>query len=240
VQAPTLLLVGSRDQEVLALNQAARRQMTADIAHELRTPLTAISLHAHVLNANGDHDAREAAARSLQQQAMHAGDILTQLLAFARAQRQGDGDLQPVCLAELLKRVVAQHAQAAHDSGHELSLDLPPDATQWHLQGRPLLLELAVRNLVDNALQHTPPGTQVEVSLSFSGGNWELAVSDQTDAQSGVPVAARPHTAGLGLGLLLVRRIASWHGAQLESGEAPAPWTSRHALVWPATALRRS
>ena len=216
------------------------RAFASDIAHELRTPLTAISLHAHVLNTNGDHDAREAAARSLQQQAMHAGDILTQLLAFARAQRQGDGDLQPVCLAELLKRVVAQHAQAAHDSGHELSLELPPDAAQWHLKGRPLLLELAVRNLVDNALQHTPPGTQVEVSLNLNGSSWELAVSDQTGTLPSGPAAGHTRTPGLGLGLLLVRRIASWHGAQLESGEAPAPWTSRHALVWPADALRCS
>lgn len=214
------------------------RAFASDIAHELRTPLTAISLQAHVLIESANAVARETAARSLQQQAMHAGDILAQLLAFARAQRQGKGDLQPVCLASLLKRVVAQHAQAAHDSGHDLALELPPDAQRWHLLGRPLLLELAVRNLLDNALKHTPSGTLVEVSLALHSDTWVLAVRDQAGQTPGKTATAREHAKGLGLGLTLVERIATWHGAQLQSGPTPAPWTSRHALVWPAQALR--
>jgi len=208
------------------------RAFASDIAHELRTPLTAISLQAHVLAQAGEGPDREATARTLHTQAMHAGDILAQLLAFARAQRQGEGDVQPVCLADLLKRVVAQHAQTAHDSGHELALDVAPDTARATLPGRPLLLELAARNLLDNALQHTPRGTRVCVSLAWQGG-LSLAVSDNGHALPD----AHPTSAGLGLGLTLVKRIAHWHGAQWQAVAPPPPWTTRHTLVWPDAAI---
>ena len=216
------------------------RAFASDIAHELRTPLTAISLQAHAVAHGADGPERDAAALALQTQALHAGDILSQLLAFARAQRQGDGGVQPVCLADLLKRVVAQHAQAAHDSGHELALEVTPDTATLRLPGRPLLLELAVRNLVDNALRHTPRGTQVWVTLAQVGTQVHLAVGD--DAPGTPPPATGPDqpAAGLGLGLTLVKRIAAWHGAQWQvslAGAAPPPWTTRCALVWPRTAL---
>lgn len=214
------------------------RAFASDIAHELRTPLTAISLQAHVLIGTDDPVASRTAALSLREQALHAGDILAQLLAFARAQRQGEGDLQPVCLAEVLRRVVAQHAQRADETGHELALELPADADRWRLPGRPLLLELAVRNLVDNALKHTPAGTLVEVSLGHTEDTWVLAVRDQPDPTQPPSSTSVPPSTGLGLGLTLVLRIATWHGARLEIGTAPPPWQHSHALVWPAQALR--
>jgi len=211
------------------------RAFASDIAHELRTPLMAISLQAHVAALGSTAEEREAAALTLQAQALHAGNILAQLLDFARAQRQGDGDLQPVCLAEVLKRVVAQHAQTAHDSGHDLALDVAADTAQLQLPGRPLLLELAVRNLVDNALRHTPRGTQVCVFLEKRGDTLNLDVCDDAKAASPTPRPAQ--TSGLGLGLTLVKRIATWHGARWETGAAPAPWTTRHRLAWPLGAL---
>lgn len=204
------------------------RAFASDIAHELRTPLTAISLQAHALVHAAHGPERDAAALALQTQALHAGNILSQLLAFARAQRQGDGGVQAVCLADLLKRVVAQHAQAAHDSGHELALDVAPDTAHTTKPGRPLLLELAVRNLIDNALRHTPPGTKVWVTLC-NEDRLVLAVTDSGDTSA-------PATGGLGLGLTLVKRIADWHGIQWDTAKPPPPWTTRHALVWPATA----
>lgn len=209
------------------------RAFASDIAHELRTPLTAISLQAHVLAQAGEGPERDAAVRALHTQAMHAGNILAQLLAFARAQRQGEGDVQPVCLADLLKRVVAQHAQTAHDSGHELALEVAPDTALATLPGRPLLLELAVRNLLDNALRHTPQGTRVCVSLAWQGG-LSLAVSDNGHP---LPDTHPTTTAGLGLGLTLVKRIAQWHGAQWQAVAPPPPWTTRHTLVWPDAAI---
>jgi len=177
------------------------RAFASDIAHELRTPLTAISVQAHALTGSGDPLARDAAAQRMQQQAMHAGDILTQLLAFARAQRQGEVGSQPICVAHLVKSVLAQHAQTAHESGHDLVLEVSPEAHRWQLQGHPLLLELAVRNLVDNALRHTPEGTQVLVSLELDKGMWVLAVSDKPPPVAPAAGVGPEAVHGLGLGL---------------------------------------
>ncbi len=66
-----------------------------------------------------------------------------------------------VDVGEVALQLVADHAQKAHETDHELSLSRP-DAPVT-LAVPPLLLELALRNLIDNALQHTPPDTQVSV-----------------------------------------------------------------------------
>lgn len=205
------------------------RAFASDIAHELRTPLTAISLQAHVAALADTPDQRAAAARQLEAQALQAGDILAQLLDFARAQRAEADTLQPVVLADWLPRWVGEHAQTALDRGQDLSLHTAPDVQQATVSGRPLLLALAVRNLVDNALRHNPPGTKVAVSLQRQGSGLLLAVDDD-----GPPATATSASAGLGLGVTLVKRIAQWHGAQWHTEPPPPPATKRHALLWPA------
>jgi two-component system sensor histidine kinase QseC len=93
------------------------------------------------------------------------------------------------------------------------------------------MLELALRNLVDNALRHTPTGTQVEVRVGpGEDGAVVLSVSDD-GARQGPQSSARP---GMGVGLTLVQRIADAHGIRLLQGPVAPPFTTRYALVWPA------
>lgn len=209
------------------------RTFAADIAHELRTPLTAISLQAHVVAHAEDARTQYAAAQQVETQALYAGEILSQLLDFARAQRSGADVLEDVNLATLLSEVLAEHAQVALDTAHELSLEVDPSARSPCVPGKRLLLALLVRNLLDNALRHTPPGTQVRVSLQWLDSQLVLAVEDD-----GMRSAHSPSGTGLGLGLTLVKRIADWHGAQWLSGGATPPWSSRYALQWPADKVK--
>lgn len=85
---------------------------------------------------------------------MRAGHVITQLLALARASR---ADLQQqmtlLDLGAWARQVVAGYAQAAWKSGHQLSAH---GDEGLQVRAHPLLLELALRNLIDNALQHTP------------------------------------------------------------------------------------
>ena len=211
------------------------RDFASDIAHELRTPLTALALQANVATASTNASERALALRALQAQALHAGDILAQLLAFARARRPGSDDVQTICLIQLARKVVGQHAQAAVDSGHELSLEITPAAQSSILvQGRPLLLELALRNLIDNALKHTARGTHVQVDVYAAPDGQGIGVSNSESASS---TTAKPpeQGLGLGLGLMLVKRIAAWHGALWQQDQATPPWHTRFALHWPAT-----
>jgi two-component system sensor histidine kinase QseC len=217
------------------------RQFASDIAHELRTPLTALSLQAHAVQHAATASEHTAAAQSVHQLALHAGALLQQLLDFARAQRQQGLAMAQVDLPALVQQVVADHAQAAHDSGHELELVLnlgptPPPAPAV----QPLLLALALRNLVANALTHTPTGTQVRVQVSATSQGWRLTVDDDGQARrmashdTDTPHPSPPthaQTKGLGLGLTLARRIAQWHDAEWLSERPPAPYTTRFGLA---------
>ena len=118
-------------------------------------------------------------------------------------------------------------------SGHELSLDQPEDLVTVRTQ--PLLLELALRNLIENALFHTPPGTQVGVQVWRTADAVGVSVSDdgQRPGAPAVAATASSGASGLGLGLRLVARIAEELGATLERSTGEAPMTTRFTFRWP-------
>lgn len=215
--------------------QAQReRQFASDVAHELRTPLTAITLQARAAQA----DPSPQRLARLEQEALRAGRILTQLLDLARAQRAGQqgsaqaGDaVQDTALGEMAARLISAHAQLAYESDHEMSL--VQEQGEVSVQVQPMLLELALRNLIENALRHTPPGTQVEVSVWRDARGQGVSVSDDGQ-RAGVTAPAAQASSGLGLGLRLVERIAEELGARLERDNGVAPMTTRFSLRWPA------
>jgi two-component system, OmpR family, sensor histidine kinase QseC len=211
--------------------QAEReRAFASDVAHELRTPLAAIALQAGV----AQHEPSPERLAQLEQEALRAGRILTQLLDLARAQRHGgagDAGHCPVALdlGEVAERLVAELAPQAHGSEHELSLQSLAGPVQ--VFAAPLLLELALRNLIGNALRHTPGGTQVVVEVWRSAEAHGVSVSD--DGQRAGAPAPRASSDGLGLGLRLVERMAEQMGAQLQRSPGAAPMTTCFTLHWP-------
>lgn len=219
----------------LAEQMQQERDFTSDVAHELRTPLTALALQSHLATTATDTVQQARALHAVHAQALHAGDVLAQLLAFARAQRQGALEAEPVNLNRLGHQAVAQHAQAAHDSGHELALEATAPDHAVTVAGRPLLLALALRNLLDNALMHTPPGTHIQVDVWADAQGCGLSVSNTHAAPGSVaPDAASQAPSGLGLGLRLARRIAAWHGAQWQTHTTDPRWPTRFGLFWPS------
>ena len=206
------------------------RRFAADVAHELRTPLTSLVLQAR----RARHGAAAEQAQALQaveQGALGAGRILTQLLDLARAQSLTGERSEPLDLCALALRVVSEHAALAHELGQDIALEAPESSLVVH--GQATLVALALRNLVDNALRHNPAGTYVEVRVTRDGeGQAILSVSDD-----GADFSAdrKPEAeTGLGIGLTLVERIAQSQGAQLVRDAGAAPFTKRFALVWPS------
>lgn len=208
------------------------RRFTSDVAHELRTPLTALVWQAKLAREDSEPAVRNQALQQVEQDALRAGRILTQLLDLARAQGPDAVPDQAVDLCALARQVVTDHVPQAHGCDHDLALDAP-DAPLW-VAGRSAMLALALRNLVDNALRHTPPGTRVEVSVGTGAdGRVTLAVSDDGTSR---PTGSAPPAAGMGIGLTLVQRIADAHGVPLQQGGGTAPFGTRYALVWPTVA----
>jgi two-component system sensor histidine kinase QseC len=204
------------------------REFASDVAHELRTPLAALALQARA----AQHDASPERLAQLEHEALRAGRILHQLLDLARAQRKlaGSEGAPAVVLGELAAEVIAAHVPKAHESGHELSLQQPEQALSVHAE--PMLLALALRNLIDNALSHTPRGSQVQVSVWADGTSVGVSVSDD-GRRPGAALERPAESGGLGLGLRLVQRIAEQIGAVLERDEGEAPMTTRFSLRWP-------
>jgi two-component system, OmpR family, sensor histidine kinase QseC len=230
--------VSAINQLVDTLQTRARREreFASDVAHELRTPLAAIALQASA----AQHEPSPEQLERLEQEALRAGHILSQLLDLARAQRSvtpssahAPHGAEMVELGEVAARVIADHAPSAYESGHEISL-IPFDAPV-KLRLQPLLLELALRNLIENALRHTPPGTQVEVSAWRSpSGTAGVSVSDDGARPSAAGRdGSNGRSAGLGLGLRLVERLAESMGAVLDRDAGVPPMTTRFTLRWP-------
>jgi two-component system sensor histidine kinase QseC len=201
------------------------RALANEVAHELRTPLTSIALQARSAQHAPAGPAQQAALARLEDDALRAGDVLAHLLALARTSRaELDEAAQAVDLDAVARRVVAEFAPEAHGAGRELGLASPGP---FRLLGHAVLLELALRNLVQNALAHTPPGTVVEVELDPDNG--VLQVSDDGPQRSGAPGNASSggvQPLRMGLGHRVVEKVAALHGATFEP-DVPLPGPRR-------------
>ncbi len=211
---------------------ARERELASEVAHELRTPLASLRLHAAALQSGGLPAAeREEATRRIALDAARAGLVLADLLALARASRAELAEAeQPLDLVELARRVAAEFGDAALAGDHDLSVEAPAVCA---VKGHPVLLQLALRNLIENALAHTPRGTAVQVRVAT--GPPALEVRDNGAAVGRSQACATSHHLGLGLGHQVVRRVASVHDAKFEIDDSsPGERTYRIVFGEPA------
>ncbi|MGA8044648.1 MAG: ATP-binding protein, partial [Dermatophilaceae bacterium] len=200
------------------------RAFIADAAHELRTPLTALSLQLQSLAAAGATEDRDAAVRNLEAGVARAARLIEQLLAVAREQHAGERQRRPLDLDEFVRQVVAEWVPLAEAAGIDLGI---AEAEVVRVLAEGDGLRMLLGNLLDNAIRYTPRGGRVDVRVSHMGGSPPRAVLSVTDTGPGIPVAERervfdrfhrvPGTVagGSGLGLALVRSVASRHDGQV-------------------------
>lgn len=151
-------VVGSINMLIQRYNAALsrERELASEVAHELRTPLASLALNAAALRGPLSPAEHDEASKRVADDAARAGAVMADLLALARTSRTELAEAaQPTELSELARRVAAEYVHAALDSDHDLSVDAPAPCV---VSGHPVLLQIALRNLIENALHHTPPG----------------------------------------------------------------------------------
>lgn len=204
------------------------QQFTADASHELRNPLTAIRASVAVLQ---QHPERLQASdqdrlRAIFSATAQMGQLVDGLLLLARLDHLGREHLhcRPIALDEILEDLVDLYRDRAHQAGIHLSSQL---STSIELDADPIQLQRLFTNLLVNALQYTPRGGRVTVTLQEQG-RWAIATVEDTGI--GIDPMSLPRIfdrfwraessqnqreSGSGLGLAIAQAIAQSHGGEI-------------------------
>jgi len=213
-------------------------QLGARLSHELKNPLAAIKALAQIwTRAAQDPEEREQLG-TIVSEAERMRHVLEEYLSFSRPLEKLR--LQEVSLGKLARDVVAVLAGRADEA--RVAMRAEGDAGT---AADPRRLKEALLNLVANALEATPPGGRVDVTVSAENGVARITVAD---SGAGMPpdVLNRIGTAffttresGTGLGVLLARSVLTQHGGSLRYESAPGVGTTAIATL-PATWPERS
>jgi two-component system phosphate regulon sensor histidine kinase PhoR len=200
-----------------------RRDFVANVSHELRTPLTAIKGYAEaLLDDPDDADARQRFLQIIQRHGTRMERLVADLLRLARLDaRQEQLDRVPTDLRELLDGVVEDLEPLITEKQTQVSVEADPGLASVALD--PAKVHDIVRNLVENAVNYTPPCGVVQVRATAAGGNLSVVVADNGP---GIPSEdlgrvferfyrvdkSRGRPGGTGLGLAIVKHLADLHG----------------------------
>jgi two-component system, OmpR family, sensor kinase len=202
-------------QRQLAEVETARRRFIATASHELRTPIFSLSGFLELLEDEElDEETRAAFLRQLRVQVDRLGKLATDLLDLSRLEA-GSLELrpEPTDVGALAKAVAAEFTPAL--AAHESHLEVRLPGVRVEALCDPERVAQIMRILLDNALSHTPAGTDVVVAASQDNGRARLAV---TDFGPGIrrgdlerifePFYTSDDAQGSGLGLAIAHELA--------------------------------
>ncbi|AYL04544.1 TPA: quorum sensing histidine kinase QseC [Enterobacter kobei] len=212
----------ARTQEMMT----RERRFTSDAAHELRSPLAALKVQTDVAQlSQDDPQAQEKALTQLHAGIDRASRLVDQLLTLSRLDSLDSLDgVEQIAMADLLQSAVMDIYPPAQQAGIDIRLNInAPEVTRT---GQQLLLSLLVRNLLDNATRYSPRGSVVDVTLDarrFTVRDNGPGISPDALARLGERFYRPPgqDATGSGLGLSIVKRIATLHGMHVALGNAP-------------------
>jgi len=200
-----------------------RREFVANASHELKTPLTSIRGYAETLLHGGltDEEHREGFVETIRTQAERLEGLVDDLLSLADLERpDADLDLKDWDLGGVVRELAESFQDLASRRGLRLEVDAPPGV--WVRCDRKRL-ELALRNLIDNAIKYTEEGWVRARVIATDG----VARVEVADSGRGIPAEHIPRLferfyrvdqgrsralGGTGLGLSIVKHAVQLHG----------------------------
>ncbi|MCC7155298.1 MAG: hypothetical protein IT161_12050 [Bryobacterales bacterium] len=197
---------------------AALGQLTAGLAHELRNPMGTIKASAELLAAKvaPENEVVRELAGYVSTEVDRTNSLITRFLEFARPLKLR---LQPVSVNDLIDQVVARLSRLQAERLVGVHKNFAPDIPICPLDSE--LMERVLANLVQNAIEASPPHSAVTIKTRSVAGAVEISIIDRGDGidpehrqQIFNPFfTTKPN--GVGLGLAIAARIAAEHGALL-------------------------
>ncbi len=213
------------------LSEADRRkdEFLATLAHELRNPLAPIRSGLQIMQlTNGDTEETEQIRTMMERQVGQMVHLIDDLLDVSRISR-GKLDLrkQRIALLTVINNAVETSRPLIEASGHELTVDLPPDPIL--VNADPTRLAQVFSNILNNAAKYSERGKTIRLNVAQEGGDVVVSVKD---TGIGIPPDMLPKIfemftqvdrsleksqGGLGIGLSLARRLVEMHGGSIEA-----------------------
>lgn len=203
------------------------RRFTADASHELRTPLAGLLTQAQVALRTTDEAVRKQALLRITQAVHRMTYMVQQLLTFSRIESGKEYVAKEITYfnREVIQ-VIAELEPAAHKKSILVEL-MEGDTTP--ILANTQLINIMIRNVIDNAIKYTPAGGKILISLE---GDRKYLYYTVEDSGPGIPedqyanslkrfhrcVETAQTAQGSGLGFSIVERIASMYGAELALG----------------------
>lgn len=241
-------LLAIRDLTQLEKLENVRRDFVANVSHELKTPLTVISGFIETLQLHHETLSIEKRQRFLDlamAQAHQMGRLVQDLLTLSSLEARATlVDESQVRIKPLLDDLILS-AEALSAGAHTISLDVPDELT---IYGSATALRSIFGNLINNAVNYTPPGGDIRIRWHETDQHGVLSVSD---TGIGIPAVHLPrlserfyrvdqgrsrNTGGTGLGLAIVKHALSRHQghldikSQVNAGSTFAAWFPRARL----------
>jgi|HubBroStandDraft_6_1064221.scaffolds.fasta_scaffold54592_2 two-component system phosphate regulon sensor histidine kinase PhoR len=241
----TILLAAERDRRISAL----KSDFVANVSHELKTPLALVRMFGEMLQSGrvASEAKRQEYLEIIVSESERLSSLIENVLDFARVERGRQAyDFAIGSIGEAVSKAVAIYRYRAEREGVELTAQVEASLPMAKIDER--AIQLAVINLIDNALKYAP-GAHVGVTAIFDREAREIVVR-VNDGGPGVPPEDReriferfvrgsasrssgstPAVRGSGIGLALVLHIAESHGGRAwvespaRSGRAGYPTT---------------
>jgi len=239
---------GSSEQRSLAesFNQMAerlsdalssQRRFVADASHQLRTPLTGLRLRIEEAQAVGVSPAADAELDAGLREVDRLSQMVDELLVLSRAGERGSAAAEVIPLGAASDRALERWRAAAEEHGIELTR--APDRAPASVHVYPADLDRALDSLVENAINYSDPGGEVQLAVSGDtievldrGRGLEPGEEDAVFERFHRGRAGRTGAAGTGLGLAIARELARRWGGDVALAQRPGGGT-RATLTYP-------
>ena len=199
-----------------------RRDFIENISHELKTPIGAIALLSEAITQAGDDRATiEKFAGNLHKEARRLSHLVQDIIELSRLQSEEVlADAELVDLSSVVSEAVDRNEQLASKRNIRLLSD---GGVGPEVFGNKEMLTAAVKNLIENAISYSDPGSQVGIGCTAKGPLAEIVVTDSGAGISAenqervferfyrIDPSRSRETGGTGLGLSIVKHVAKIH-----------------------------